>query len=538
MGTSKRSSGRPRVGILTSLVDFSSAYSLTGIILDQARMLQRAGYDYDLLVLKNFKAEDKKRAEAWGLSIRYDLAQVILHDYQPHDPPQDKHYDAGGSFVPSFDDQVKVLVEGDKSGAGYMRVAEGYDVIITHDLMFVSWNVVNNAAIREVIKRKPRLRWVHWAHSGASAPPGNLVYPSELRFSAAERSTYVFLNYAARQDYANQIGTSNDRVKVVYNPKDVRDVFSFCDDTCGFIDRYGLLDHDILQTYAFSTPRWREKGVRQLLKVWGFWKKAGVRARLVLINAHCNQEKDQVHVRTMGDYATACGLVVGDDVVFSSEYARECMSQEEARGDAADERLLHKWSEWRYSIPSDVVRDLTVASNMFMFPSVSECCSLIQAEAAVMGKFMVLNRDFLPMLEFADRSVLSYQFSANNPDSNENYYECVAREIWANLKDSPVFRNTTIARRQTYNRDWIWANQIEPLLYIGFDGEKKAVPRLKPDVQVIGPNRADTVDPASGELQPVVVGGGGEALDGVAALEGRMDRRMGLLESMASGPSK
>lgn len=521
---------RPRVAILTSLIDFSSAYSLCGIILDQAKMFKRAGYDYDLFVLKHFNKEDRKRVEELGLSIRYDLAQVPLHDYQVAEPPKDKHYNAAGTHIPSFDEQVKTLVEGDKTGIGYREAVKDYDVVITHDLMFLSWYVVNNAAIRQVAEELPDVRWIHWAHSGASGRPANVCHPSELRFSAAPNSHYVFLNNRAKQDYANQIGTANERISTVYNPKDIRDVYGFSDEVQELIDRKNLFSQVVFQVYPFSTPRWREKGVRHLLKIFGHWKKMGVSARLLLVNAHCTQDQDAVQVRQMEEYALGCGLEVGVDVIWTSRYCEERIKEEKEKETPAAAEIK-RWNDWRYSVPHTVVRDLTLMANTFIFPSVSECCSLIQAEAAVSGKFMVVNRDFLPMLEFTTPQVLHYEFNRNDPDSNGAYYECVAREVWANLQANPMFVNTTRARTITYNRDWIWTHQLEPLLYKAFANAK---PREeKPRVEVLPPPAtvADTVDPKTEEIVPVEEAPAEES-GRVAALEGRVDKMMGLLERL------
>ncbi len=102
-------------------------------------------------------------------------------------------------------------------------------------------------------------------------------------------------------------------------------------------------------------------------------------------------------------------------------------------------------------------------SNLFVFPSDSECCSLIQAEAAISGKVMVLNKSFLPMLEFGSDNVLCYDFN-NNPNSNPVYYECLARELWGELQRDSTFMTSTKARTMKYNRDWVFKNQLEPLL--------------------------------------------------------------------------
>lgn len=522
---------KPKVAILTSLIDYSPAYSLVGIILDQCLALKRAGYDYDLLCLKAFKRKGEdpfmgpEVAERLGISVRYILPQTRLHDYKPNEAAKDPHKEKSGAVVLGFEQQVGVHLNGDKEKGwvGYLEALEPYDVIIDHDLMFLSWHLPQNKALRACIDRWPEKNWLHWVHSGPSVPPPDLCYPSTLRFSAAPHSTYVYLNNRQANDYALMINAPRKVVRTVYNPKDVRDVWGFDDLTGELIDRYDLMDHQILQVYPFSTPRWRDKGVRQLLKVFANWKKQKVKAKLVLVNAHCNSPQDQKDVDAIEAYAQVCGLELDEDVVMTSRFADE-------RGNKA----------LRYTVPFRTVRELVMVSNLFMFPSVSECCSLIQAEASMAGKFMILNRDFPPMLEFCTDNVLHYEFTKNDPDANPVYYECVAREVWANLQQESSIINRTRAITQTYNRDWIFRNQLEPLLYLRFsekavpaepreerrpaqadgfvegpggeriplqivrDGEGRPLTRRRKD-PTVGDCRtyADTVNPETGELEPV-----------------------------------
>lgn len=452
-------SEKPRVAILTSLVDYSPAYSLVGIILDQARMLKRHGYDYDLLCLKSFNQKE------WGaekvneeLSVRYVLPQTFLHDYQPGDPAKEPYKDENGTLIQGFEQQVGTHLYGDKEKGwlGYKEVLKDYDVIIDHDLMFLSWHLPQNAALRQCIDTWPEKTWIHWVHSGPSVKPEGCCYPSELRFSAAPHSTYVYLNHRQKHDYALMINTPDKNVSVVYNPKDIRDVYEFDDLTCDMIDRYNLLDHEILQVYPFSTPRWRDKGVKQLMKIFGFWRRDGINAKLVLVNAHCNSPKDVGDLDGMEAYAESCGLKMDEDLILTSRYADEVESDKDFR-----QRRL------RYTVPFRTVREMVCASNLFIFPSISECCSLIQAEASMAGKYMVLNRDFQPMLEFCSENVLHFEFTKNNPDANPVYYEAVAREVLANIRAEPSIVNRTQAITRTYNRDWIFKHQLEPLLYIG-----------------------------------------------------------------------
>jgi len=455
---------KPKVAILTSLVDFSPAYSLSGIILDQARALKRHGYDYDLLCLKSFNSNDKDLIEREGLSIKYILPQTLLVDYGAEQKADEDHVDKKtGKKIAGFETQVAVHFEGDKEKGwvGYREALEPYDTIIDHDLMFLSWHLPQNAAIRRCIDLWPEKNWLHWVHSGPSNAPRNLCYPSTLRFSAAQHSTYVYLNCAQAHEYALMISAQNTAVRTVYNPKDVRDVWNFSELAQDLISRYGLMDHQILEVYPFSTPRWHDKGVRHLMRIFGFWKKMKIRAKLVLVNAHCNSPRDQADIDGIEAYAKVCGLELDHDVILTSRFA-----------DETDQKTL------RYTVPFRAVRELVMLSNIFIFPSVSECCSLIQAEASMSGKFMVLNRDFSPMLEFCTEGVMTYEFTINDPNANPEYYQCLAREIWANFQAESSIMNRTNAITRVYNRDWIFENQFEPLLYIGFDKRKK--PAAKP----------------------------------------------------------
>ena len=421
-----------KIGILTALTDFSSAYSLTSVIRGQARMLEKDGREFDVLCCKSFNADDQDLEWVEENSYyRFCIDSTPLHDYKPNEGPKE-------DFQLSVEMYEKT----------YRECLADYDIIITHDLMFLSWFLPQNQAIRNLIEEWPDKRWLHWVHSGPSAPPPGMVYPTTLRYMAAPNSKYVFLNHNQKQDLANSMGLDAADVAVVYNSRDIRDVYEFDSESSDLIEKYRLLDHDILQTYPFSTPRWKEKGVRQLMKIWSYWKNTGIKAKLVLVNSHANGEEGEKHIQEMKDYAFSLRLTVGKDVIFTSDEA-QC-------GELTQ--------DWCYSVPGDIVRNLTIISNMFIFPSISECCSLIQAEAAIAGKFMVLNTDFLPMFEFVSANIPHYRFTLNDPEVNPAYYECVAREILKNFKNESSVMNSTLAKTRFYNSDHIWETQFAPIL--------------------------------------------------------------------------
>ena len=109
-------------------------------------------------------------------------------------------------------------------------------------------------------------------------------------------------------------------------------------------------------------------------------------------------------------------------------------------------------------------KELNLVGNIFVFPSVSEACSLIQAEAAVTGKLLVLNTNFLPMLEFTRGHVLHFPMTHNSA-GNRAFWRSLARELVQEMDAIPGFWTSTEARTSFYNEDRIFVRQIEPLLW-------------------------------------------------------------------------
>jgi hypothetical protein len=481
---------KPRVALLTSMVDFSPAYSLNGVVLDHARMLLRAGWDFDLLAIKNFNQKDKVRVEAEGISVKTILPQTTLVDYMPHDSPRPTKDGEVG-----FEDQVDRHANGHDGAVGYLEALEPYDVICSHDLMFLSWHLPQNAALRRAIDKWPEKNWLHWIHSSPSEAPDGTCYPSTLRYQDAPNSTFVFLNETKRHECALMLNTTHDKIAVVYNPRDLRDILNFSKETCDLVDHADLMNHEILQVYPYSTPRHEPKGVEKLLRIFACWKDMGLKAKLVLVNAHANTKGvDEVYVNNVTTAANAFGLKRGRDYVVTSLYAEEKESDAKRRGDKDDER---RWRHWTHCVPHQVVRELSMLANVFVFPSESECCSLIQAEAAATCKFMVLNSNFQAMAEFAHEGTLQFPFSDNDP-MNVEFYSAVAREAWSKLQTETAILNATKARTTVYNRDWIWRRQLEPLLWRKFSGKKKSVSRPVAAAPPCGSAR-DTSPPAGRE---------------------------------------
>ena len=120
-------------------------------------------------------------------------------------------------------------------------------------------------------------------------------------------------------------------------------------------------------------------------------------------------------------------------------------------------------------VPRQVVRELFQISNLFPLLSTSEGCSLTLLEAALCKNLIVLNEDFPPMKEFGEIDHVLYMKVSStrcqtkyNP-SEDTYFKDWAAIIWSAIENNKVLRfNRKVLKR--FNREWIWQNQLQPLL--------------------------------------------------------------------------
>jgi glycosyltransferase involved in cell wall biosynthesis len=414
------------VAILTDLVGYNSSYSVCHVVLDQLRMLQANGIEVALY------ARHEADSDLINLGASAVLTSVPERYYE-HDDEKDDNFNV----------HVDTMFQGDSKGIGYRQALANHDVVITHDLMTSSWHLPHNVAIRRTYSEEPRRRYLHWVHSMPEARPEGTCEPSGLKW----RGGSVDIVYVFPSETAAALGEehiADIQTGVVYNPRDVRDFYNFAPLTEQLIDAWDLLDHDIMQVYPYAVPRWQPKGVAVLLKLFGKFKKAGKRVRLCLAGAQADSEfalRELQRIKAMGE---RFGLVFNEDFFFTST----------------------SLSGFAKQIPHQIIRDLMTLSNVFIFPSETESCSLVQAEAALSGCFLVLNADFSPMFEFVSPETVRYEFTSHDPEKDDFYYERVSRHLLSYMDKCTTFKNTTLAKTRTYNRDWIFREQLQPLLEV------------------------------------------------------------------------
>jgi hypothetical protein len=382
-----------KVAILTTFADFKRSYSLCGVVLEQCGMLMANGVDFDLFVNEEGPWLNKESIDS----------QEWLKDHIRKEVPTGK----------LEEDVINEEVR-EKTVAWLDSIVDDYDVILTHDWMFVSWFVTYNAAVREVAERTS---WVHWVHS---APGGR---------------------QSDRLAYAESLGTDMSDVMVCYNPLDAGAFFGAPQN---FVRKHRLWDHDLMQVYPISTPRADAKQLDAVIAIFGEWKRLGYRVKLVVVNAHSTADKEKELVRQYREMALLDHNLGASDLIFTSE----------EKG-------------WEYEVTYDDVQGLLRMSNIFVFPSKSEACSRILQEASMAGCLVVGNESFPPMNEFLHASTPRKTFGAlrwtvDFQPSKTQWLREAAKSLLPLINHPVMKQKTHMLRLSAW--ETIWRDQLYPIL--------------------------------------------------------------------------
>lgn len=421
----------PKVAVVTSFSSFQKTYSLTSVVENQLVSLVKYGYSPVLFVLPSF-TDDALVPK--GVEIRKVVPQIILEPYHEH------IFDKSKDIVEKLNIDKKLVIE------AFEKYMTDIDVAITHDFILVDDYLVYAVGMNEA--KLPKIRWLNWIHSAPSARvAGSDEYPWKYQYSVMPNSKIVYLNYTDQVLVAERYhGTIND-VAIVHNPTDPRTFFKLDDLVSKMIDQFKLLDADIVQVYPVSTPRMVDnKQVHKIIEIFGKLKVHGQNVRLIVCNAHANADREKQTISEMKKLAQENGLDISQEVVFTS---------------------MIEPPKYESGVSHDVVKDLFLLSNLFIFPTTSENAPLILLEAASCRNLLVLNDDFLPLREFFGENALYFGFGSvrtnRNYEDEEKYLDDVAKIIIAELsRNRPLraFRDW----KKNYNYDKIFTEQIEPLI--------------------------------------------------------------------------
>jgi hypothetical protein len=416
-----------RVGVLTTFGNFDSAFSLCGVVKQQLIALVKYGYNPVLFVLDSFKDQAKVPE---GVEVRNVIPQLTLEPYGKHD-------------LTHLDEDVA------KAQKAMEENMVDIDVCLTHDIIFINSYLPYNIAMRGAIEGSlSHLRWLHWMHSGPSfANLDGSVYDN--LYTLPKNSRLVYMNYTDTIRAAEMYHVLPKDVRTIFNPMDIRELYGFTPLTKEIIEENDLMSPDFLAIYPLSTTRMDTNGkqLSKTIRVMSWLKRKGFTVSLVVPNAHANADKEKAAIESMYQYAYGRGME-RRDLVFTS---------------------LHHAPDHEHGVPHEVVRDLFLLSNLFIFPSVSENCPLVLLEAMAGKNILVLNSSFPAFRDFGKEDAMYFGFgslvegSRDFPDGEEKYYEDIATLIISEYNQNKAVKAQTRLRKE-FNVDNIFKRQLEPAI--------------------------------------------------------------------------
>jgi len=405
------------IGVLTTFYKYDAGYSLCAVVWDQLHALVKNGYKTVLFVLPNFKDDAMVPA---GVEIRKIVPQIILEPYKEL------------GFPSHWKEDVK------KVRQSFETNMQDITHLICHDIFFIDTYLPYNVALRESMMSFEILAWTHSAPSARPVLDNN---PHANRFVLPYRTRLVYLNHHQANDLAEMYGAWLKDVRVVHNSRDPRTFWGLDPFVCGLIDKYGLLEKDIISVYPLSTPRMISgKGLDKAIKLHTKLKELGYKTTLVVCNAHANADKDKQLINQTQMFAYDRGMN-NSELIFTSLEDKEM------------------------GVSPKIVSDLFRLSNIFVFPTISENCSLVLLEAMLSGNLLVLNKNVPSLREFGGNNALYFDFNFRaDQEENEHYYLDLAKITASQFEQQKSLQ----AKRQIlkdYNYESIFRKQIEPLLY-------------------------------------------------------------------------
>lgn len=411
---------KDRVAILTTFQDFNPAYSLTGIVSDQYRMLTEHGHEVDLYTCTQFN----KSSLPEGVNVKTMIPFAHLTDYTTRADIKPEH---------------ETTVE--QTAAMLVEQLKDTPIVLTHDFLFTGWNLPYGLGVLAASKILKDTRWMHWIHS---VPTAHKDWWTVQTYGKQHKM--IFPNKTDLILVAEQYQGTLEDVRCVHHIKDLRTWFEFCDDTCRFIKKYpAVMQADVVKIYPASVDRLSAKRVREVIIVMGEIKKRGFSVCMVLAAQWATGRQQKENLSNYRRIAESMNLTE-DEIIFTPDF-------ESPKFDVG----IHK----RF------LRELMLCSNLFIFPTREESFGLVFPEACLSSAVLPLANKSLRMLgEVGGGYGLYFDFGSYHHDVHHQnatkYYQDLATIILGRMRQNESIMIKT-HMRQKYNWDRLYFKEYEPL---------------------------------------------------------------------------
>jgi glycosyltransferase involved in cell wall biosynthesis len=414
---------KPRVAICTNFFESNPGYSLTGIAADQLEMFKRHDIDATLFVCEGYN--DKYDAWHSDVDISATVPRGHLKDYRHRAELTPEHVE--------FKNRIRDWL---------LKEVSNYDVAITHDFVYTGWNMPYAIAIKEAVPLM-RTKWLHWIHS---LPTSQFDWWRIREYQPNGAHKLVCFAPSVRLLYAEQFQGVMEDVVVIPHIKDLRTFWDFHPDTMEFIDDHPqIMQAEVVQVYPASCDRLTAKKVEDVIQIFAGFKRRNIPVCLVIANQWATGRQQKERIDKYNDIATNLGLQVGHDFIWTSEWKKQ----------------------YELGLTKQVLRELMLCSNMFIFPTREESFGLVGPEAALSGTFPCYNASLSVLQDMFQGAALHMPFGSwNNQhhvDDHAQYLDEVAKIIISRITRNEMWRTKTIARTE-YNMDAVYLKYYEPIM--------------------------------------------------------------------------
>ena len=341
-----------KIGILTEFKELNPGHSLSGVISNQCRMLERFGHEVHLLVAQEYKSNFP---EPPNVSIDKVVPRCNQIDYHFEKDLTEEHR--------VFIDNVLVPF--------YKQELVKYDVIFTNDLIFTGWLLPYQLGLEKVIQETKQVFFLHFIHS---VPPRIEMAQWDWRDIRRLLPNHKLVSFTQHNKGLIQstYKAQPDDVVVIPHIIDPRVEGDFCQGAWDLIDQMpNILQGDIVCVYPASTDRLRAKQVQVHLALFDSFKRRNMRCALVIANQWATGRDPQEQKDKYIKFGEVLGLHYGVEFIFTSDIK----------------------PEYQAGISKKMLRDLHSCANLFVLPSVEEAYCLVGPEAAHTGQYLVANND-------------------------------------------------------------------------------------------------------------------------------------------------
>jgi hypothetical protein len=431
-----------KIAILTTFYDYDNAYSLCLCVEDQLRMFLDNGYKIKILVDEAFKSPGGYWSHE---NLSYGFLPAVARSNE-------------GEMPENWKEQVSKLKSSLKTEL------EGYQTVITHDVVLQPAHILFNVAARQVADELD-LRWLHWSHS-PTAPQVlcNIPEISKLIEPKFPNSLYCYPNDWDRKRVARNYGCELDEVKCVHHPSDF--ISLLCGDAEDFnekglkawkltkdlVDEFDILSADVISAYPCRLDRGKQPEFN--IKTMASIKKLGRTVRMIIFDFHSTG---------------------GDKVTYRDE-----LKQIGKKWGLTEKELIFI-SEWKpethYNVPRAMIMNLKKMSDFHMHPSNTETYSLVVQESMATKNFCVLNYHLPVMADiYGIKNCLYEPFGASvnvldgengttnlNIENEEAHFTNLANKILYFVENNPVLNQWRFIR-QKRGIQYIFEQELQPLL--------------------------------------------------------------------------